>query len=148
MDCHFSFSRPSRPQIHPRFPALQVNYLPPESPGKPLPCQTSLLRENQQLLNSNFEVSDLFSSAQSCPTLRPHGLQHTRPPCPSPTPGVHSNSCASSHPAISSPVIHFSSRLQSFPASGSFPVSRFFVSGGQSSGVSALAAVLPMNTQD
>jgi len=64
-----SFSRTSRPQIKPRFPALQVNYLPPEPPGKPLPCQTSLLRKNQQLLNSNFEVSDLFSSAQSCPTL-------------------------------------------------------------------------------
>ena len=64
-----SFSRTSRPQIEPRFPALQVNYLPPEPPGKLLPCQTSLLRKNQQLLNSNFEVPDLFSSAQSCPTL-------------------------------------------------------------------------------
>ena len=64
-----SFSRTSRPQIEPRFPALQVNYLPPEPPGKLHPCQTSLLRKNQQLLNSNFEVPDLFSSAQSCPTL-------------------------------------------------------------------------------
>ena len=80
-----------------------------------------------------------------------HGLQHTRPPCPSPTPGVHSNFCPSSqwcHPAISSSVIPFSSHLQSFSASGSFPVSQFFASGGQSIGVSASASVLSMNIQD
>ena len=73
-------------------------------------------------------------------SLRPHGLQHVRPPCPSPVPGVYSNSCPLSqwcHPTISSSVIPFSSRLQSFPASGSFQLSRFFVSGGQSIGVSA-----------
>ena len=84
-------------------------------------------------------------------SLQPHGLQHARPPCPSPTPGVYPNSCPLSqwcHPAISSSVVPFSSYLQSFPASGSFPVSQFFNSGGQSTGVSALASVLPMNTQD
>ena len=75
-------------------------------------------------------------------SLRPHGLQHARPPCPSPTPGVYSNSCSLSrwcHPAISSSVVPFSSCPQSLPPSGSF---------GQSIGVSALASVLPMNTQD
>ena len=81
----------------------------------------------------------------------PHGLHHARPPCPSPTPGVDSDSGPSSqwcHPAISSSVIPFSSCLQSFPASGSFPVSQFFASGGQSIGASASASVLPMNIQD
>ena len=83
--------------------------------------------------------------------LQPHELQHARPPCPSSTPRVHSDSCPSSqwcHPAISSSVIPFSSCLQSFPASGSFPVSQLFASGGQSTGVLASASVLPMNTQD
>ena len=93
-----------------------------------------------------------FSSVtQLCPTLRPHGLQHARLPCPSPTPGVHSNSCPLSpwcHPTISSSVVPFSSCLQSCPASVSFPMNQFFTSGGQSIGVSALASVLPMNTQD
>ena len=82
--------------------------------------------------------------------LQPHGLQHTRPPCPSPSPRVYSNSCPSSqwcHPTISSSVTPFSSCLQSFPASGSFPVSQFFISGGQSIGVSASTSVLPMNIQ-
>ena len=84
-------------------------------------------------------------------SLRPHGLQHARPPCPSPTPRVYSNSCPLSwwcHPTISSSVVPFSSRLQSFPASGPFQMSQFFASGGQSIGVSASASVLPMNTQD
>ena len=89
-----------------------------------------------------------FSSvAQLCLTLWPHGLQHTRLPCPSPTPGVYSNSCPLSrwrHPAISSSVIPFSSFPQSCPASGSFPVSQFFTSGGQSVGASASTSVLPM----
>ena len=91
------------------------------------------------------------SAAQSSPTLRPHGLQHVRLPCPSPTPGAYSNSCPSHrwcHPTISSSVIPFSSLLQSFPASGSFPMSQFFTSGGQIIGVSASASVLPMNIQD
>ena len=82
---------------------------------------------------------------------QPHGLQHARPPCPSPAPGVYSNSYPWSqwcHPTISSSVIPFSSCLQSFPASGSFQMSQFFTSGGQNIGVSALASVLPMNIQD
>ena len=84
-------------------------------------------------------------------SLRPHGLQHTRLPSPSPTPRVYSNSFPLSrwyHPAISSSVIPFSSCLQSFPASRSFPVSHFFPSGGQSIGASASASVFPMNIQD
>ena len=83
-------------------------------------------------------------------TLWPHGLQHTRPLCPSQTPGVCSNSCPLSrwrHPTISSSVIPFSSCLQSFPASESFQMSQFFTSGGQTIGVSALASVFPMNVQ-
>ena len=80
--------------------------------------------------------------------LQPHGLQHARLPYPSPTPRPCSNSCPSSqwcHPTISSSVVPFSSHLQSFPASGSFQMSQFFTSGGQSTGVSASASVLPMN---
>ena len=92
------------------------------------------------------------SVAQSCPTLcDPHGLQHTRLPCPSPAPGAYSNSCPSSqqcHPTISSSVVPLSSCLQSFPASGSFLMSQFFTSGGQSIGASASASILPMSIQD
>ena len=91
-----------------------------------------------------------FSSSVVSDTLRPHGLQHARFPCLSPTPGAYSNSCPlhqSCHPTISFSVIPFSSHLQSFPASGSFPMSWFFTSGGQSIGVSALASILPMNIQ-
>ena len=92
-----------------------------------------------------------FSHSVTSDSLRPHELQHARPPCPSPTPGVHLNSRALSwwcHPAISSSVIPFSSWPQSLPASGSFPMSQHFAWDGQSIGVSALASVLPMNTQD
>ena len=96
-----------------------------------------------------------FSSvAQLCPTLQPHGLQHARPLCPSPTPRVYSNSCPSSrwcHPTISSSVIPlFSYHLLDFffPASGAFQMSQFFTSGGQSIGASALTSVFPMNIQD
>ena len=84
-------------------------------------------------------------------SLQPHESQHTRPPCPSPTPGVYSNSRPSSqwcHPAISSSVVPFSSCLPSLPASRSFPMSQLFAWGGQSIGVSASASVLPVNTQD
>ena len=84
-------------------------------------------------------------------SLRPHESQHARPPCPSTTPEIHSNSCPSSqwcHPAISSSVIPFSSCPQSLPASGSFPMSQLFAWGGQSTGVSASVWLLPMNTQD
>ena len=92
-----------------------------------------------------------FSRSGMSDSLRPHESQHARPPCPPPTPGVHSNSSPSSrwcHPAISSSVVPFSSCPQSLPASGSFPMSQLFTWGGQSTGVSALAPVLPMNTQD
>ena len=84
-------------------------------------------------------------------SLRPHGLQHARPPCPLPTPRVYSNSCPLSqwcHPTISSLVVPFSSCPQSFPASGPFQISQFFTSGGQSIGVLASSSVLPMNIQD
>ena len=92
-----------------------------------------------------------FSHSVTCNSLWPHGLQYTMLPCTSPTPRAYSNSCPSSwwcHPTISSSVIPFSSCSQSFPASGSFPMSQLFASGGQSIGVSASASVLPMNTQD
>ena len=92
-----------------------------------------------------------FSHSVVSDSLQSHESQHASPPCPSPAPGVYSNSCPSSrwcHPAISSSVVAFSSCPQSLPASGSFPMSQLFAWGGQSSGVSASASVLPMNTQD
>ena len=92
-----------------------------------------------------------FSHSVMSNSLRPHELQHARSPCPSPTPGVHPNSCPLSqwcHPTISSSVIPFSSCPQSFPASGSFQMSQLFPSGGQSIGVPASTSVLPKNTQD
>ena len=92
-----------------------------------------------------------FSHSVVFDSLWPHGLQHARLSCPSPNPRVYSKSCSFSwwcHPTISSSVIRFSSRLQPFPASGSFAVSQFFTWGGQSIGVSASAWVLPMNTQN
>ena len=91
-----------------------------------------------------------FSHSVESNSLRPHESQHARPPCPSPTPGVYSDSCPSSrwcHPAISSSVVLFSSCPQSLPALGSFPMSQLFSWGGQSTGVSASASVLPVNTR-
>ena len=107
-----------------------------EPPGKP--------KRLTQFSSVQFNRSVISDS------LKPHGLQHARLPCPSPTPGACLNSCPSNqwcHPTISSSVVPFSSHLQSFPASGSFPVSQFFMSGGQSIGASASASVLPMNIQ-
>ena len=95
-------------------------------------------------------MSQFNSVSVSSGSLQPHGLQHARLPCPSPTPGVCSNSCPLSrwcHPTVSSSVIAFSSCPQSFPASGSFPMSWPFASGGQSTGVSASASVFPINIQ-
>ena len=92
-----------------------------------------------------------FSHSVVSDSLWPHEPQHTRPPCPSPTPGVHPNPCALSgwcHPTISSSVVPFSSCPQPFPASGSFQMSQLFTSGGQNIGVSASTSVLPMNTLD
>ena len=92
-----------------------------------------------------------FNRSVLSDSLQPHGLHHARLPCPSPTHRAYSNSCPLSwwcHPTISSSVIPSSSHLQSLPASGSFPMSQFFTSGGQSTKVSASASVLPMNIQD
>ena len=99
------------------------------------------------LCNSSVQ----FSRSVVSDSLRPHESQHTMPTCPSPTPGVHSDLCPLSwwcHLAISSSVIPFSYCSQSLPASESFPMSQLFASGGQSTGVSASASVLPMNTQN
>ena len=98
-----------------------------------------------------FMLKIEFSLSVVSDSLWPHGLQHARIPCPSPTPGAYSNPCPLSqwcYPTISSSVIPFSSCLQSFPASGSFPMSQLFPSGGQSIGVSASTSVLPVNVQD
>ena len=97
------------------------------------------------------KVSVQFSHSVVSNSLWPHGLQHARLPCPSPAPEACSNSCPLNwwcHPTISSFIFPFSSCLQSFPASGSFPMSQFFTSGGQSTGASASASVLPVNIQD
>ena len=106
------------------------------------------------LLVSSLKALQLtlqFSHSVVSDSLWPHGLQHARPPCPSPAPGVYWNSGPLSqwcHPTISSSVVPFSSHLQSFPTSGSFQMSKLFASGGQSIGVSASTSVLPMNSQD
>ena len=105
-------------------------------------CRGGLLQKFSSVQFSRSVVSD---------SLPPHEPQHARPPCPLPTPRAHSNPCSLSwwcHPTISSSVVPFSSWPQSFPTSGSFQMSQLFASGGQSTGVSALASVLPMNTQD
>ena len=118
----------------------------------------SLSLQTESTLSSIFRQTfyrassvQFSSAAQSCPTLQPHGLQHNRLPCPSPTPRVYSNSCPSHrwcHSTISFSVILFSSHLQSFTTSGSFPMSQFFPSGGKSIGVSVSASVLPINIKD
>ena len=105
--------------------------------------------ETEEKESLNLRVQ--FSHSVMSNSLQPHELQHTRPPCPSPNPRVHQNPCLSSrwcHQTISSSVVPFSSCPQSFPASGSFPMSHFFASGDQSIGVSASTSVLPMKTQD
>ena len=102
-------------------------------------------------ITATVSSSVQFSRSVVSDSLPPHEPQHARPPCPSPTPRVYPNSCPLSqwcHPTISSSVVPFSSCLQSFPASGSFPMSQLFASGGQSIAVSASTSVLPMNTQD
>ena len=112
-------------------------------------CYPQILSIWNCLVLQLFPCSVQFSRSVISDSLWPHWRQHTRPPCPSPTPGAYSNSCALSrwcHPIISSSVIPFSSHLQSFSGSGSFQMSWFFASGGQSVGASA--SVLPMNIQD
>ena len=116
--------------IEPVSPALAGRFFTTEEPGS--------IRSISSVQFSRSVVSD---------SLRPHESQHARPPCPSPAPGVYSNSCSLSrwcHPAISSSVVPFSSCPQSLPASGSFPMSQLFIWGGQSIGASASASVLPM----
>ena len=107
--------------------------------------------QNKWGFKVRYALSIQFNLSVMSDSLQPHGLQHARPPCPSPTPGACSNSCPSSqwcHPTILSSVIPVSSCLQSFPASGSFLMSQLFTSGSQSIGASASASVLPMNIQD
>ena len=109
-----------------------------------------MTRNSVSMSSLSYLVSQ-FSRSVMSNSLWPHGLQHIRLPCPSPTPRAYSNSCALSqwcHPTISSSVVPFSSCLQSFPASGSFPVSQFFASGGQSIRVAASISVLSMKIQD
>ena len=113
-------------------------------------------REVRSIHGNFHELKALYSSVEfSCSvvsdSLRPQGRQHARPPCPSPTPRVYLNSCPLSrwcHPTISSSAVPFSSRPQSFPASGFFQMTQFFTSCGQSIGVSASTSVLPVNIQD
>ena len=102
-------------------------------------------------IDYSVQFSSVHFSSVVSDSLRPHAWQHASPPCPSPTPGVHSNSCPSSrwcHPAISSSVVPFSSWPQSLPASESIPMTQLFASGGPSYEVSSLASFLPKNTQD
>ena len=109
-----------------------------------------ILNEVRRTKTNIMWYSVQFSRSVMSDSLRPHESQHARPPCPSPTPRVHSDSHPSSqwcHPAISSSVVPFSSCPKSLPASESFPMSQLFTWGGQSTGVSALASFLPKNTQ-
>ena len=143
----------SRQEYWTRLPSL----LPGDLPDSGIEPTSAAVPASQadSLLPSYWRIPLLCSSVQFSrsvvsDSLQSHGLQHSRPPCPS-TPGVYSNSSPLSwwcHPTISSFVVPFSSCLQSFPGSGSFPMNQFFASGGQSIGVSASTSVLPMNTQD
>ena len=107
-------------------------------------------QQQQQPINKFSLFSSVqFSHSVVSDSLQPHESKHTRPPCPSPTPGVCSwSKLGCCHPTVSSSVVPFFSCSQSFPASGSFPVSQFFTSGGRIIGTSALASVLPVNIQD
>ena len=139
MDSHFF--------LQGNLPNPGIKHMSPESPALS-PLTNWATRETH--IRSPYSSSFWFSHSVLSDSLQPHEPQYIRPPCPSPTPGVYSNSCPLSlwcHPTISSSVIPFSSHLQSFPASRSFPMSRFFASGGQSIRVSASASVLPMNIQ-
>ena len=117
-----------------------------------MPGKLDIYRQKNEIAPLSYTISSVqFSCSVMSDSLWPHKSQHARPPCPPPTPGVHSNSRPLSrwcHPAISSSVFPFSSCPQSLLASESFPMSQLFTWGGQSTGVSALASALPMNTQD
>ena len=126
---------------------LQIHHCSVQTPQSHL---SQALQHPTGMLSGLSSVSQ-FSRPVMSDSWRPHETQHTKPPCPSPTPGVHPNPCPSSqwcHPTISSSAVPLSSCPQSFPASGSFQMSQLFVSGGQSIGVSASTSVLPVNTQD
>ena len=117
----------------------------------PCPQVTSDFERDCNWAVMEWKCSVQFSCSVVSNCLRPHESQHANPTCPSPTPGLYPNACPSSwwcHPTISSSVVTSSSYPQSLPASGSFPMSQLFAGGGQSTGVSASASVLPMNTQD
>ena len=121
-------------------------------PSRPTVDLACIKKQRLPEIKSTFppRLSVQFRHSVVSDSLQPHESQHTRPPCPSPTPGVHSDSRPSSrwcHPAISSSVVPFSSCPQSLPASESFPLSQHFASGGQSTWVSALASVLPKKSQ-
>ena len=128
------------PSCSPWFPLLYT-----------LPLWITILGTSSKWNHTMLVSSVQFSRSVVSVSLWLHELQHARPPCPSPAPGACSNSCPSSqwcHPAISSSTVPFSSCLQYFPASGSFPMSQFFASEGQRIGASASASVLPANIQD
>ena len=128
------------PSCSPWFPLLYA-----------LPLWITILGTSSKWNHTMLVSSVQFSRSVVSDSLWLHGLQHVRLPCPLPAPGACSNSCPSSwwcHPAISSSAVPFSSCLQYFPASGSFPMSQFFASGGQRIGASASASVLPVNIQD
>ena len=126
--------------------SASAHLLPPVFPKQALTPTSETL-----CLVGSLGQSVQFNCSVVSNSLQPHGLQQARPPCPSATPIVYSNSCPLSrwcHPTISSSVVPFSSCLQSFPASGSFPVSQVFTTGGQSIGAAASASVLPVYIQD
>ena len=134
-----------------------IKFPPPSLSTHVLPAATwtwATNRQRRQLVRLEIPHvlwSVQFSHSVMSDSLQPHGLQHARPPCPSQTPGAYSNSCPLSgwcHPIISSSVMPFSTHLQSFPVSGTFQMSQFFTSGGQSIGVSASTSVLSVNIQD
>ena len=137
--------------FYPLFPYLKIRHNNASLPGlwlrkNKIICAVSITMDDKFFCKGPVQ----FSCSVRSNSLRPHGLQHARPPCPSPTPRVYSDSCPLSrwcHPTILSSVIPFSC-FQSFPASGSFPMSQLFTSGGQGIGVSASASVPPMNIQD
>ena len=132
----------------------QILMLPITEPQGSISVKALFVKHKQQIFPAVPRCSQFssvqFSRSVVSNSLRPHESQHARPPCPSPTPGVHSNSHPSSqwrHSAISSSVVPFSSYPQSLPTSESFTMSQLFAWGGQSTGVSALASFLPKNTQ-
>ena len=153
MDC----STPALPVHHQLLELAQTHVhqvgdaIQPSQPLFPFSSCLQSFPASRAFLTSQLFTPVQFSRSVVSDSLQPHGLQHTRPPCPSPTAGVHPNPCLLNrccHPTISSSVVPFYSCTQSFPASGSFQMSQLFASGGQSIAVSASTSVLPKNTQD